>query len=149
MLRYLKSEHELLGLIAHELYYTDKGIVLDALKNHFGGDVLADVLLGNEEPRVDERSLYLSGIRYAKEDVDRADTFAVETLCPFVYDARGLQSIFERAGTDQLDLSIAWLERRPSDLNERIRNVIRYADDCGTNGARYEERYSDFKSRLP
>ncbi len=149
LLKYLQSEHELLAVMAHEMHYLDQGMVLEELKTAFGGSRLADILLGNEVARLSEMANYLSEIQYSTADVKQADTFVVDMLCPFLYDARGLQSIFERAERDMADLQIEWVDRRPGDLGERIRNVVRYANSCGTNGARYEDRYESYKKRLP
>lgn len=149
LLKYLQSEDELLGVMAHELNYLDQGKILEELKAKFGGSVLADILLSNEVDQLSEMADYLSEIRYSVSEVINADTLAVETLCPFLYDARGLQRIFERATTQTTDSQIEWMQVRPGDLKERIRHVVRNARDCGMNGAHYEDRYFSYIRKLP
>ncbi|MEM1318775.1 MAG: M48 family metalloprotease [Bacteroidota bacterium] len=152
LLKLVKNESELVALIAHEMMYADQGVVIEGLKEEFGGAILADVLLGNEITSEEGRAL-VQGIRqmtFTAEQVEEADAYAVQTICPFQYNATSMIDLLNRVEEYSTVETIAWKEGRPGELAERITQLLTAIEKCDTrNGDEYEERYQDMISTLP
>ena len=146
LLKFLESEHQLAGVISHEIAYADSDFIVNRLKSEYGGVVLGDILLGNEVAQLDEIARSLETLTFSEPDVLNADSYSVDLLCPFAYDAKGVKSILE--AVDTTGVTLEWLEIRRGDLNERIQNIEVHAAPCGAEGQLFIERYKDFKENL-
>lgn len=146
LLKFLETEHQLAGVISHEVAYADNDFIINRIKAEYGGIVLGDILLGNDVPQLDDIACSLQSLAFSDVDVLLADTYSVDVLCPFAYDASGLKSILEVV--DTTDVPLEWLEIRRGDLSERIRNIETHAAPCGAEGQVFIERYRDFKENL-
>ena len=124
MLKLLDSEHELLALMGHEISYIDKGAIIESLKEEFGGDHLADILLGNEVPKLKSMANWLPQISYSEQNVIAADTFAVALACPFRYNAFGMESFLNRLKDKPDDVVVDWLEIRKAEFSKRIEHIV-------------------------
>ena len=150
MLKFLRSESELLAIMAHEVMYVDKGLISTALINDFGGDQLGDILLGRPSSELKEMAKYLPFITYSQQTVMAADSFAIEVLCPFLYDPLGIEQVLANAEQNSVEeYSIDWLRVRPGSREDRIGSLYRLAKDCDDFGKRYVERYQRFRAKLP
>ncbi len=149
MLKAIDSEHELLAAMAHEIIYMDKGLTIKALKDKFGGDGLADILLGNHVPNLGQMADWLARINYTGADVLIADSLSVQIICPFSYNAFGLQSLLERLEGFHNDPPVHWLAGRLADSELRITKIVDFASDCGDGEPGFQTRYQDFRALLP
>ena len=149
LLKYIKAEHELVAVMAHEIHYANTGIVMDALKAEFNSDafLLGDIFLGNEVNEAEDVAYFLANHIYDVADVQAADEFALEIICPFLYNPMGLTNLLERAiQTSNLD----WLHRRPGSGN-RLNILNKRAIECGNieEDPTFGERYQSFIQDLP
>jgi len=149
LLKFLKGEHELVALMAHEIYYSNTGKVMDALLEEFGSDpfLLGDIFLGYKIPEADDVALYLENHIYEAKDVKAADEFSLEVICPFQYNPVGLKSLLQRA---ILTTNLDWLHRRPG-TNNRLELLSEWESDCGNieDDPTFAERYQLFIKDLP
>ncbi|MEO1514624.1 MAG: M48 family metalloprotease [Bacteroidota bacterium] len=151
LLKIITNETELLGILGHEIMYADRDHIAQALIRKFGGDRLGSILLGEDVPEIQEMALSLQDLRYSESTVLQADSFAVELICPFLYDPLGMQSFLERlADSGPDELQVAWFDNRQTEnLQNRIEQIGIQARDCGDFGKEFEERYQDFQAKLP
>ena len=151
MLKLAGTETELLNMLAHEIYYVDKGLINEALINQFGGNTLGEILLGEQTTtKIDEMADYLSLINYSEELVIKADSFAVDVICPFLFDPLGIPQFLERMQNSMNQPMVSWLDNRPTDdTTARIERIFERASECGDFGKKYETRYRIFKESLP
>lgn len=110
LLKFLENNAELTGVIAHEIAYADGDLVVDNLIDQFEGRALVDIIRDNDQNRLEEVSEYFKIIGYEKEIVNHADTFAMELICPFRYDPRGLRNVLERANNDPNEFK--WIQTK-------------------------------------
>lgn len=146
LLKFLETEHQLAAILAHEIAYADGDFMINRLKAEYGGIALGDLLLGNRVENLDEIACSLVNLAFSGSDVLNADSYSVDLLCPFAYDASGIKSILETI--DSSDVLVEWLETRRGDFNERIQNIANHAAPCGTEGQVFTERYKNFKENL-
>ena len=149
LLRLLESESELLSLLGHEMSYIDEGIVTEALKDEFGGFVLADIILENEVPLIGDMADYLPTVMPSEEMVMQADSFSIALICPFNYEASSMKRFLENLRKNEMAHQVDWLKLRPGDLVDRIDQIEINAQPCGITDGRFVERYLNFRSKLP
>ncbi|MEK7254978.1 MAG: M48 family metalloprotease [Bacteroidota bacterium] len=148
LLKYLDSESQLLGVIGHELYYSDTDLLVKRMAEEFGGTNLGDILLDNPVENLSEMAAGMPALTFDETAVLNADEFAIETICPFLYDPMGIKTILEKDLGDSL--SLVWVENRQSDVEDRMQKVENQALNCGLPGVTNEVDYQKFKvSYLP
>ena len=145
LLKFIRSESQLLSLMGHEITYADKEYIVEALISEYDCHDLGDILLGNRTSVVSEMADGLKTLSYDKSQVEEADNYSIQTLCPFQYDASGLKNILIDAAESGSELE--WLITRPSYTN-RINNIAELAAGCGEEEEIFEERYTNFKYNL-
>lgn len=152
MLKLLKDESQFVAVLAHEMMYADKGLMIEAIKEEFGGAILGDILLGNEiSPAVDQSILeWFVEMSFSESQVRLADAFAINTICPFLYDATGMLRVLEKIDEANEHQTIEWLETRPGEITDRIDSVLEVSETCESlNGNRYEDRFQEMIAKLP
>jgi len=153
MLKTIKDESELAALLAHEMMYADRGMVIDEIKENFGGAILGDIILGNEVSPAKAVSIvnWVAEVSFSEQQVRDADAFSVNTICPFLYDATGMVRLLRRIEQISVNTEVKWLATRPGALPERINALLSAsASICeDLNGSRYEERFEMMKELLP
>ena len=143
LLKYLNSEGELLGVIGHELYYVDTDLLVERVKQAFGGVTLGDILLENPVPELPEYAAEVPHLIFDEAKVIEADAFAVQLICPFLYEPSGIKKILERA---DLEATLPlWLETRSGKFETRLQFLADETADCGLPGISNEEDYLKFK----
>jgi len=149
-LRFIGAENELLSVVAHEVYYADTDMSINALINSFGdaGFIMGDILLGNDvSDEINELASAIANLTYASAEVESADNFSIDLLCPFQYEAIGLKTLIDRMINSPNH--IEWFDHRPSNIT-RIQNIQSMAAICGMAEPTFEERYQDFvRKHLP
>ena len=144
LLKALHTESELVGVLAHEIYYAEKGYAIKRLKEEYSD--LADILLDNVDPPfLDDLAKDMKYIPFAQNEVNKADKFAINLLCPFQYDATGLNSILEIA--ENSGTQVDWLSIRPGTEN-RKEEILDMAKSCGEEESTFADRYQNFKTRM-
>lgn len=146
LLKALGSEAELIGLMAHELKYADANKTIQSLKNEFGGVAMGDILLGRDVAQIDNMALWLRDLSYSEEEVMIADEFAVDVLCPYLYNHHGLSNAITRL-SDISDRTVDWLEKRPGTI-KRLEQLDNMEVDCGQNEKYFAERYLQMVEKL-
>ena len=147
LLKFLQGEHELVGMMAHEMAYVDSDKLMNKLKSEFGSKKLSKVISDDSESGVILLDIVeaLDEIVFDEEAVMDADQFCMDIICDFEWDGEGLLSLIERGGTDPLK-TIKWLHSKPVTDN-RIDNLTNILNDrvgtCGSPDSTYYQRYLD------
>ncbi len=143
LLKSINSEHELISVIGHEIYYADSDVLLSKLRKQYSGVILGDILLGNSPAEARDMAMWLKDISYMEEEVLEADQFAIDIICDFLYDPRGMKDFLDREAIRE---SI-WAINRPS-TDDRLMLIDTNVGGCGP-GSTFEERYQQFLEMLP
>lgn len=145
LLKFLQGEHELVGVIAHEVAYADSDALIELLQIEFGSKKLSKIL-SNDDAEVIALDIAneMRGVTFGNQDVLDADMFCADIVCEFVWDGQGLLSVLKRGGEDVDREVINWLETRPTDDN-RIKQLTNRVDShlngCGTPDSTFNKRY--------
>ncbi len=145
MLKTIRTEHELINVLAHEMMYADGIVLLEKLKDQFGGDVLGDIILGHNPPQLADIALALPEINYSEKEVLDADSYALDIICDFLYDPHGMRDFLKRLDVEEQN--IKWLNNRTGS-DDRPILVEQGASGCGP-GSTFESRYQYHIARLP
>ena len=144
LLKFIKTESELVSIIGHEIYYAEKGFAIKQLKKDYPD--LADLLLDIDEHRfLKDLTHNIDNISYPSNEVEKADNYAVKLLCPFQYDAFGIKSILETAEASQT--TIAWLKTKHG-TSKRKEKISKEAQNCGAEESTFADRYKAFKAKM-
>jgi len=154
LLKYLDGEHELVGVMAHEVGYADNDNLVERIANEFGtrdlSSILSDVL-DSDQIALDMAN-QLIDMQFSPEEVTASDEFAMNIICEFGWDAAGLSQLLSRAESDSPQ--VEWIERKPifdtriESINTLIGNGIDFY--CGTPNKTYQDRYMEkIVNRLP
>ena len=161
LLKALTDEAELVGILAHELYYMNRPVenlarnhspVLQLLKQQYQNSslYLLDIAEGNDPSAALEVLLTATTTSYDEATVLEADAFATEVLCPFSYDANGIRDVIVGALEANAIDDIVWFElRHVENLDDRIARLSDLSQGCGTDGAMFANRYQGFVNQLP
>ncbi len=146
LLKMINGEHELFSILAHEVCYSDKGGIIETMKENYEAFLISDIEIGTYSTGTDNIAKTINNLLYSEKNVAKADSFAMEMVCPFQYEAKGLRSFIDRAGetTDQ----VKWLENRPRSPST-LMFLENRATECGIEELTFTERYESFKVLLP
>ncbi len=148
LLKFIESENQFLSVIGHEIYFADTDLLIDRLKDKYGGVTLGDILLDNRIENVDQFSSDISALSFDTGQIKSADDFSVELLCPFEYDSKGIIQLLQKANASATPVD--WLDKTDFDINERISNIEEKAADCGNDDTFNRGPYQNFlKYYLP
>ena len=140
LLKFAKTESELLAILGSEIVYADKEYTLNTLKASYGKLVLSDLSLGKKVPTLTEIVTDLPLVEYEEEVVLQADSILLSIICPFRYDAAGLQNFVEQATAANID----WINSKKGAVDQRILQMKELTIYCGHSEATFEERYQSF-----
>jgi predicted Zn-dependent protease len=146
LLKMLTGENELCSILAHELYYTEKAVVLDQMKENYGTLIIGDLQLGTTSQGTIDIANSIQNLPYPTDAVTKADKFSTDLICPFQYEARGLITFIEKASS--MAEEIKWLTNHPG-TSDRLANIEAQAQNCGEEELTFSERYEYNKNLLP
>ena len=154
LLKYLDGEHELIGVMAHELGYADNDNLIDRIANEFGNRDLSSILsdvIESDQIAMDMANDIID-MQFSPNEVTASDEFAMSIVCEFGWDAAGLSHLLSRAESDSPQ--VEWIDRKPifetriEAINDLIGNGVDFY--CGTPNNTYQDRYMErIINRLP
>lgn len=147
LLKAIDNETEFMGVMAHEIYYADQGLVTIELKRRFGSVALGDLVLSKTPSEIDELTEWVRHIPYSGPKVNAADAWSTQLMCQFLYSPQGLYQFLDR--TEQLERQPAWVYNRPLTAAERVEAMADAVKNCGLDGPRYRTRYQEMVAQLP
>lgn len=149
LLKYLSGEHELVALMAHEMYYADSEEAMEVLLDEFKSVpfLLGDIFLGNEIEEAKDVAEYMSEFKYTKEQVALGDMYALQVVCPFQYNPSGLSQFVERS---EESINVDWISHREG-AEDRVNNLKAMQSECGDieYDPTFSERYLALVNSLP
>ncbi len=138
-LKFIKSEAQLISVLGHEMCYADHNIAMSKLQENHSGLILGDIIFNNPVDELDEIIGTLMTEEFSANEVQQADLYSVDLLCPFNYEADGIFTLLRNISDE--DYPLEWELTRPS-YNGRMDTISTRASVCGI--ATIEEtRYID------
>ncbi|OFX74986.1 MAG: hypothetical protein A2X12_08045 [Bacteroidetes bacterium GWE2_29_8] len=151
LIKYLDTEDQIAGIMAHEIAHADRRHSTDMLTKTYGISMLFDIVLGKgSQGTLTNIATSLLTLQYSKDNEREADNYSVIYMCPTEYNAAGSGDFFvklEEAGT--AGNTPAFLSTHPNP-GDRITAINKKKSDLGCTGnQKFIDRYNDFKNSLP
>ncbi len=148
LIKYLETENQLAGVLAHEIAHADLRHSVNQMVKQYGAKVLLDVVLGKNQGALTEIAKGLAGKKFSRNDEAEADKFSVIYLCPTSYEADGAAGFFEKIKAEGGVGIPEFLSTHPSPDN-RIEDIKAKKVDLGCTGTEKDGQYADLLSSLP
>ncbi len=150
LIKYLDTEDQLAGVMAHEIAHADKRHTSRTITREYGYDLVLTVLLGENRSTLVDLARGLVGLRYSRGFEEQADDFSVLYLCNTEYKSDGAAGFFrkmQQQGDGQGVPEFLSTHPNPGNRVEKITEKAR-AEKCNMNPFQGAQ-YSRFKSLLP
>lgn len=149
LIKYLSSEEELAGVMAHEIAHADRRHVTDQLTKQYSISLLLDVVLGEDRGTLVQIANGLVQLKFSRSMESEADEYSVIYMCPTDYQADGAAGFFIKLDSANATGPPQFLSTHPAPDN-RIENIQGKEEELGCAGDQtYDARYQDFKNSLP
>lgn len=148
LIKYLDSEEQLAGVIAHEVGHADYRHSTRQMTKIYGVQFLLDVIAGDRQA-IKQITTGLIGLQFSRSHETEADKASVHYLCPTEYDAAGGAKFFEKIEAEGGGRAPEFLSTHPSPSN-RIEFFYNEKLEQGCGGEEtYKERYDKLIAALP
>lgn len=154
ILKFLESEDELAGVLAHEIGHADMRHSTRQITTMYGStfvvDVLQLMLLGQINSNVTQLTTSIIGLQYSKSHETEADQRSVLYLCNTPYRADGAAGFFEKLEKQGQTAKVPeFLSTHPNPEN-RIEHFHNAATTMGCRGkSDFKEAYKAIIAKLP
>ena len=146
LIKFLDAEHELAGVLAHEIAHADRRHSTDQLTRIYGLQVLLAVVIGNDQNALNQIVSGLLALRFSRNNEREADEYSVRYLCPTEYTADGAAAFFEKIGMSGVP---EFLSTHP-DPGDRVLDIREQSTELACTGSgTFDARYQNFKNSLP
>lgn len=148
ILKFLDSEDQFAGVLAHEIGHADMRHSTRQMTTMFGVQILLDVLAGDRDA-LKQVTGALVGLKFSRKHETEADEKSVEYLCPTEYNAAGGAGFFIKLESLGGGSPPEFLSTHPNPEN-RIENFQNNALTSGCTGDKtYETEYKAMVAKLP
>lgn len=148
ILKYLDSEDQFAGVLAHEIAHADKRHSTRQMTNQMGIQILLDVIAG-DRAALKQITSGLIGLKFSRKHETEADQGSVEYLCPTEYNAAGGAGFFRKIEQAGGSRAPEFLSTHPNPGN-RIKHFESSKATLGCSGNEtHQTKYNQMKSRLP
>jgi predicted Zn-dependent protease len=117
LIRFLETEDELAGVLAHEIAHADARHGATQLAKNFGLRLVLMYLTGTDAGWVAELGANLLQLAFSRNDEEEADRLAVRYLFATGYDPRSVGGFFEKMKAENKGQPPAFLSTHPSHEN--------------------------------
>lgn len=150
LIKYLNSEDQLAGVLAHEIAHSDKRHSTDNLTKAYGWQLLADVVLGKNQGVISDIAKGLVNLSYSRGAEKEADEYSVIYLCDTPYKSDGAAGFFEKMQQQgEGARAPEFLSTHPNPGN-RVEAIQQKAQEEGCNlASKADSKYQAFKGLLP
>lgn len=149
LIKYLDSEEQLAGVLAHEIGHADLRHSTSQMTKLYGVDVLLNLVAGDYE-MIKNITESIIGLKFSRSNESDADEASVIYLCPTEYSAAAGAKFFEKMDAAGSGSSVpVWLSTHPAP-KDRIEHFYNVAVALGCTGDKaFVERYQQLKRALP
>jgi len=148
ILKFLDSEDEFAGVLAHEIGHADMRHSTRQMTKMYGTQVLLDVLAG-DKAMLKQLTTGLINLKFSRSHESEADQKSVDYLCPTDYKADGGAGFFEKIQAIGGSQTPEFLSTHP-DPGNRIEHFHSAAIASGCQGRNsYATEFKAMVSKLP
>lgn len=149
ILKYLDSEDQLAGVMAHEIAHADMRHSTRQLTSMYGLQLIEQVALGNST-MLSQLVISVAGLKFSRKHESQADEMSVKYLCGTDYNAAGGAGFFQKLMAEGQGAQVPeFLSTHPSS-DKRIEEFINHKITMGCSGNQnFKARYQDMIKTLP
>lgn len=149
ILKFLESEDELAGVMAHEIGHADMRHSTRQMSTMYSLQVIEQVLLG-DPTLLTQLTNSIVGLKFSRKHETQADEMSVKYLCPTIYNAAGGAGFFQKLEEmSEGGRQSEFLSTHPNPAN-RIENFINNKTTMGCTGTNdFKVEYQKMVSMLP
>lgn len=148
LMKYLDSEEQLAGVLAHEIGHADRRHSTRQMTKLYGVQTLVGIIAGDRD-MIKQVTTSIIGLKFSRNHETEADKASVRYLCPTVYDAAGGAKFFEKIQAAGGSGVPEFLSTHPSPEN-RIEFFYNQKTALGCTGTEtFKSRYEQMISLLP
>jgi len=154
LIKFLDSDDELAGVLAHEIAHADQRHTTAMLTKNYGIELLMRVILGDDYGTLKSISENLIGLSFSRDAEEYADRLSVNYLCRenARYKPNGAAGFFNKLmQKNESNVRIVeFLSTHPNPPN-RVQKIDAMAkkSGCTTNLSTDSTSYMEFKKNLP
>jgi len=150
LIKYLKSEAALAGVIGHEMAHADERHSVQQMVKNMGIGILLQFIFGVDNAGLVNMGANLLSLSFSRSDESEADALSVKYLYPTSYDAKGASHFFEQLEKDkQTEKILEFISTHPNPDN-RVREIEKVWENLGAKkGKLFTERYQKIIKDLP
>lgn len=148
IIKYLDTEDELAGVMAHEIGHAAKRHGTDTLTREYGISILLSLLLGENQNILTEISHGLVSLSFSRNQETESDLASVSYLSETEYDCTGAAGFFEKLEEEGNASPPEFLSTHP-DSGDRVQNIENEAQTIGCSIEPSGNDYQSFKDSLP
>jgi predicted Zn-dependent protease len=150
LMRYLESEDQLAGVMAHEMAHADKRHSTDALTRQFGTDILISLVLGGAQPSMlVQIANGLTHLSYGRSAETESDISSVDWLYKTAYNPVGAAGFFQKMLENGGQEPPQFLSTHPNSDNRVEAMNEHWKSLGGKTGATFQERYQQKLKLIP
>lgn len=148
LINYLDSEHELAGVMGHEIGHAAARHSTDQMTKQYGLAFMLQVASGGNPGGLEQLAAGLLTLKFSRGDESEADDLSVKYLCKTDYKADGAAGFFQKIIDEGAASQPAFLSTHPNPDN-RVENIQAEEVELGCTGTNEEGDYAAFKASLP
>lgn len=103
LIKYVDSESELAGVLAHEIAHAENRHTVKQLAESYGTGVVISLIFGSDYKDLVNVGQQLLSLKFSRGDEKEADEYAVEYLYDTKYDPRGVGGFFKKLIKEEKD----------------------------------------------
>ena len=148
LIKFLDSEHQLAGVMGHEIAHSAQRHSTRQMTKAYGASALVSIVTGKSDPgQLEQIALAILNLRFSRNHETEADTYSVNYLCGTTYKADGAAGFFQKLEGQSASVP-EFLSTHPNPGN-RVENIQRKAKELGCSGnATNTSEYARIKSLL-
>lgn len=149
IIKYLDTEDQFAGVMAHEIAHADRRHVTNNLLRIHGLNVVMSMITGNNRSQLAELGAGLLALNFSRKHERDADDMSVVYLCNTQYQANGAAGFFEKMLKDNPGAQPpAFLSTHPASAS-RVRDINNAARSRNCSTRNSNSNYQAFKNSLP
>jgi predicted Zn-dependent protease len=147
LIKYLDSEDQLAGVMAHEIAHADLRHSTRQMTKTYGISALISIATGKSDPgMIEQIALGLVSLKFSRSHETESDLNSVKYLCGTDYRADGAAGFFKKIESNKTPPE--FLSTHPSPGN-RVENIETKAQEMGCKGTKtYKTEYARIKAKL-
>ena len=150
LIRFVQSEDELAGILAHEIAHGDLRHSTDQMTKAFGLQTLVRIVAGSDVEQLTQVGVNLLGLSFSRSDEEDADLSAVNFLNDTDYHPRAFSAFFKRMESRHGSPGVLQFLSTHPNPDHRIEKIeAAWRETGGKGGGDHTQTFRQLQKSLP